>query len=112
LSARLRDFDEGGSIPTDVYQPDRFRGVLIDRDGAPGDASTPWPWSGIAVGDFVGDANGNGGVSFPHRTLTGADADALGVKDAAGGLQGIVLKAPNGKTYTLIVRPLLADEPA
>jgi hypothetical protein len=110
LSGRLRDFDQGGSIPTDVYQPDRFRGVLIDREAAPGDSSTPWPWPAIKVADFVGDANGNGGLSFPHRTLTQADVDALGVKDAAGGLQGIVLKAPNGKTYTLIVRPLLADE--
>jgi hypothetical protein len=42
--------------------------------------------------------------------LSQSDVDALGVKDAAGGLQGIVLKAPDGKTWTRIVRPLLPDE--
>jgi len=109
LAQKLRDFDQGGSIPTDVYQPDGFRAVLMNREGQAG-GTIAWPWPTIKPSDFVADANGNGGVSFPHRTLSPSEVDALGVKDAAGGLQGIVLKAPDGKTWTLIVRPLLPDE--
>jgi hypothetical protein len=109
LAQKLRDFDQGGSIPTDVYQPEGFRAVLMDREGQASGAIS-WPWPAIKPTDFVGDANGSGGTSLPHRTLSQADLDALGVKDAAGGLQGIVLEAPDGKTWTLIVRPLLPDE--
>jgi hypothetical protein len=109
LAQKLRDFDQGGSIPTDAYQPDGFRAVLMDREGQAGGAIS-WPWAAIKPADFVGDTNGNGGASFPHRTLSQADVDALGVKDAAGGLQGIALKAPDGKAWTLTVRPLLPDE--
>ena len=32
LASRLRDFDSGGTIPTDAYQADRYRGVLFDRE--------------------------------------------------------------------------------
>ena len=109
LADRLRDFDQGGSIPTDVYQPDRYRAVLMDRD-AQGVGAVAWPWPNLKPSDFVADANGNGGATFPHRTLTTAELDAIGVKDAVGGLQGVVIASPNGKTYTLIVRPLLPDE--
>ena len=52
----------------------------------------------------------DGGTSLPRRTLTTADVAALGITDAVGGLQGVVVNGPNGKSYTLIVRPLLAEE--
>jgi hypothetical protein len=109
LADRLRDFDQDGSIPTDIYQPDDYRAILMDREG-PVAGAIDWPWSSLEPGDFVADPSGSGGTTFPHRTLTAADVDALGVKDAAGGLQGIVLSAPGGKHDTLIVRPLLPDE--
>ena len=35
-----------------------------------------------------------------------------GSRTSTGGLQGVVLGGPNGKSWTLTVRPLLADEPA
>ncbi len=109
LADRLRDFDEGGSIPTDIYQPDDYRAVLLDREG-PVAGAIDWPWSSLTPGDFVADPSGSNGTTFPHRALPAADVDALGVKDAAGGLQGIVLSAPGGKHDGLIVRPLLPDE--
>ena len=33
LADRLSDFDQGGTIPTDVYEPAAYRGVLFERPG-------------------------------------------------------------------------------
>jgi hypothetical protein len=110
LASRLRDFDAGGSISTDAYQPDRYRGVLFDRDPQPGPVAIKWPWPGIPVTAFKEEPLPDGGTSLPRHTLTQSDVDALGIKDTTGGLQGVVMAGPNGKTYTLTVRPLLPDE--
>jgi hypothetical protein len=111
LAERLRDFDEGGSISTDQYHADRYRGVLTERDPANGGSALTWPWPAIRPADFAQGQDGNGGASLPHRTLTQADVDALGIEGTAGGLQGVALAGPNGKAYSLIVRPLLPEEP-
>jgi hypothetical protein len=111
LASRLQDFDEGGRIATDVYTPDRFRGVLIERDAQPGVEPAAWPWADIPFAEFKeGPQDGSGPTTFPHRTLSAAEAGALKLDDIAGGVQGIALKAPNGKVYGLILRPLLAEE--
>ena len=110
LASRLRDFDAGGSIATDAYQADRYRGVLFEREPQTGPAAVPWPWTDIPVSQFKAEALPDGGTSLPRHTLTPANVDALGIKDVTGGLQGVVISAPNGKSYTLTVRPLLADE--
>jgi len=107
---RLSDFDAGGTISTDVYQPDAYRGVLVPRDPQPGVAPQAWPWPALKVIDFKENPNAEGAVAFPHRALSKADIDALGVKDVVGGLQNIVLSGTDGKVYTLITRPLLPDE--
>jgi hypothetical protein len=111
LASRLRDFDQGGTISTDAYQADRFRGVLFDRARSRPAAFT-WPWTDIPASAFKEEPLPDGGTSLPRHTLTQAQVDALGIKDDTGGLQGVILGTPNGKTYTLTVRPLLADEPA
>ena len=111
LSSRLRDFDRGGSIPSDVYQADRYRGILIEREAEPGIVATAWPWPHLTLKDFTQPPDdGSGGVRFPHRVLPAEEIAALNVPDVAGGLQGLTLKAPDGKLYTFILRPLLADE--
>ena len=109
LANRLNDFDRGGSIDSDVYEPAGYRGVLMERD-ALGVVPKAWPWPTIKLTDFVDPNAANGGIRLPHRTMTPVDVDALGVKDVSGGLQGVVLKAPDGKIYGLTLRPLLADE--
>jgi len=111
LASRLQDFDQGGSVATDPYAPDRFRGVLIERDPQPGVTPLAWPWTSIPFGEFKeGPPDGSGPTTFPHRTLTAADAAELKIDGINGGVQGIAIKAPNGKVYGLVLRPLLADE--
>lgn len=108
LAKRLQDFDQGGTIPSDVYQADRFRGVIFERDAQPGLVTTAWPWPALTSDDFkVGPPENPG---FPRRTLTADEIAELKLTDIAGGIQGITLKAPNGKLYTFILRPLLVDE--
>src|SRR4029079_5412805 len=47
LADRLADFDQGGSITTDPYEPARYRGILMD--GGPRDrAAKPSPWEDIS----------------------------------------------------------------
>jgi hypothetical protein len=111
LAKRLQDFDQGGTIGSDVYAPERFRGVLIEREAQAGVTPLDWPWPSIPFAEFKqGAADGSGPTTFPHRTLTPDDLAALKLTDIEGGVQGIALRAPNGKLYSLVVRPLLADE--
>jgi hypothetical protein len=108
LAKRLQDFDEGGRIPSDVYVPDRYRGVLIAREDQPGMASMPWPWAALKPSDFKEGPPDNPG--FPRRSLTAAEIAELKLENIAGGIQGVVLKAADGKLYSFILRPLLIDE--
>jgi hypothetical protein len=109
LATRLGDFDRGGTIDSDVYQPAAYRGVLSEQQAGP-IAPTAWPWPAIKITDFI-DANAaGGGIRLPHRTMTPDDVAALGIKDFTGGLQGVVLKGPDARIYGFTLRPLLADE--
>jgi hypothetical protein len=111
LAERLRDFDRGGTIDSDVYQSDRFRAVILQRDPAPELKLVDWPWPAINVTDFKPGANdGTDGPTFPHRAIAGDEVAALKLTGIEGGTQGPVLKAPNGTLYTLILRPLLVEE--
>lgn len=111
LAQRLRDFDRGGSIASDVFQPERYRGVLIEAGGGVGGKPVAWPWPNLKPADFVGGAgDGAGGTTFPHRTMSPEEVAALKLGDVAGGAHGIFLAGPDGKTYSFVLRPLLADE--
>jgi hypothetical protein len=111
LAERLRDFDQGGSISTDVYQPDAFRGVLTPRDPDPSIKAAAWPWSAVKPADFQEGVNdGSGGIVLPHRTLTAAEVTQLGLDDVAGGFVNLMLAGTDGKTYALTLRPLLPGE--
>jgi hypothetical protein len=111
LAKRLQDFDQGGTIGSDQYQADRYRGVLTEREAAPGTAALEWPWPAIKATDFKEGANdGSGGPTLPHRTMDAAEVAALKLADIEGGVQGLTFRGPDGKTYSFILRPLLADE--
>jgi hypothetical protein len=109
LATRLGDFDRGGTIDSDIYEPAAFRGVLSERDAA-GVVPRAWPWPAIKLTDFVDPNAAAGGIRLPHRTMTADEVATLGMKDVAGGIQNVVLKGPDGKIYGFILRPLLADE--
>ncbi|MEA2519107.1 MAG: hypothetical protein QOF49_1187 [Chloroflexota bacterium] len=111
IAERLRDFDRGGTIDSDVYVSDTYRAVLLARDPAAELKPVAWPWPALHLSDFKEGANdGTDGPKFPHRSLDAGEVAALGLTDIAGGLQGLVLEAPDGTLRTLILRPLLADE--
>src|SRR5262245_6301412 len=112
LADRLRDFDQGGTISTDVYRPTTYRGVLIEREvdpNIPGPGPVAWPWSDVQITDFK-EGDGTSGPTFPHAALAVGQIDALKLGDVGGGAQGVVVKSPDGKTYSLTIRPLLPDE--
>lgn len=108
LAERLGNFDQNGTIPTQAYAPDRYRGIL--RDGfAGGPAAKRWPWKDIRPTDFVAPADPNS-FQLPAKTLTVAQVEALGVDQYQGGLQGATLIGPDGKSYSFSLRPLFPDE--
>ena len=109
LFTRLGDFDRGGTIESDVYEPAAYRGILMERD-ANGVVPRAWPWPTIKLTDFVDPNAAAGGIRLPHRTMAPDEIAALGIKDFSGGLQNVVVKGPDGKTYGFLLRPLLADE--
>jgi hypothetical protein len=111
LAARLQDLDKGGTIASDVFNPEEYRGVLNQRDPDPSINAVAWPWPTIKPTDFVaGSDNGGGGLFMARRTMTAAEVGALELGDTTGGVQGLVLKGPDGKLYSLILRPMLPDE--
>jgi len=109
LAERLTNVDANGTFPTDVYRPASYRGVLLDGSGVVAPDVKAWPWPDLEVSDFVTDGDPNV-ISFPHRTLTVDEVEALGVTGYEGGFQGAVVKAPDGTIYTFAVRPLLPEE--
>jgi hypothetical protein len=109
LADRLADFDQGGSIATDVYTPDAYRATLIDSPGIAAPDIRDWPWTNQTVADFKPDADPNG-LQFPHKTMTTDEVALLDVKDFEGGFNGLALRGTDNKLYTLALRPLLPDD--
>jgi hypothetical protein len=111
LAARLQDFDRGGTIASDAYAPTTYRGILSQRDPDPSIKAVKWPWPGIKPTDFAAPPDaGGGGISMARRAMSTEEVAALGLSDVTGGIQGLVLTGPDGKLYSLILRPLLPDE--
>ncbi|MEO8572105.1 MAG: hypothetical protein ABI553_10455, partial [Chloroflexota bacterium] len=101
--ARLRDhlvdIDQGGSIPTDVYAPDRYRAILLEgQPGAPDQRA--WPWPAIPTAAFVAPADPNS-PQLPTRVMTIAEVERLGIAPYQGGFVGLPLAGPgDGKFYS------------
>jgi hypothetical protein len=109
LAERLLDFDARGTFASGLYVPRAYRGVLIAADGAQGQPIA-WPWPAIAPTDFKpGAPDAAGRLLLPHRTLSPEEVAALGLGEVPGGV-GVLVKGPDGKTYSLVVRPLLPNE--
>jgi hypothetical protein len=109
LRDHLLDIDDGGSIKTDVYAPDRYRGILLE--GQPGGIDQrSWPWPGIKATEFVGDGNADA-FQIPTRVMTDAEVAMLGLAPYQGGFIGMPLAGPgDGNFYSLSLRPLLPDD--
>ena len=108
LADRLADFDQGGTIATEVYHSGALSRHPHGRGRAPD--QKPWPWADIKPADFPFPADQNA-FQLAQRVLSPADVDKLALEDVEGGFQGMVLAGPDGgKIYSLSLRPLLPDE--
>jgi hypothetical protein len=108
LVDRLRGVATDLTLSGTPWEPERWRGVLMDDEGGFGADPMTWPWADIAPADFVqvGD-----GIMFARRVMTAEELAALEVTDLGGGVVNIGLVEPDGsKTYQLAIRPLLPDE--
>jgi hypothetical protein len=109
LAESLTSIEKGGAITAADYVPTAYRGILMEAQGVTDPGVKAWPWTDLTPADFVPAADPNG-LQFPHHTLASDQVEALGVTGFEGGLQNVTLTGPDGKTYTLSVRPLLPDE--
>jgi hypothetical protein len=119
LIQRLRDFDPGSGVSTEVWEGERYwgslfevapyleSGVLPDPDVA---GTLPWPWPGIGPDDFVGRDEG-GYIGIPRRVLSARDAAVLGLSHHGGLVQRVYLVDPDGETvYSFSLWPMSPDE--
>jgi hypothetical protein len=110
LAERLGNFDQGGSIATDVYEPTGYRGILMDGTGMVVPDVIAWPWDDVKPSDFKGPADPNA-FQLATRTLTPTQVEAVGVDGPEGGFQGVIINGPgDGKLYSFSARPLLPGE--
>jgi len=109
LAQRLRNFDDGGTYPTVAYDPPAYRAILQEVTGVVA-KTRPWPWANLKVADFPTPKDPNGALVFPQRVLTPSEVAEIGLGDLRGGALGIYLDGPNGKQYSLALRPLLPGE--
>jgi hypothetical protein len=109
LADRLRNFDQGGSFPTIAYEPPAYRAVLLETSGVVAPLRA-WPWPDLTPADFPTPKDPNAPFRFAQRVLTPAEVEALGLGDVRGGAMGIYLTGPDGKQYSLSLRPLLPGE--
>ena len=103
LVAKLR------SIPTDAdYASDRTIAYLAETEGPQGVPVEAWPWTDLAPADFAQPAD-DAAIPFPSHILDAGQVDAA--SPLTGGKPALVsVKAPDGRTYSLLVRPALPDE--
>jgi hypothetical protein len=109
LADRLVGMADGGAIAATDYVPTAYRVTIFDAMGAVPTELKTWPWDDVAITDFKPSADPNGN-QFPHLTMTPEQVAELGVTGYEGGFQNLVVTGPDGKMYTIAVRPLLPDE--
>jgi hypothetical protein len=112
LGNRLKDFDNGGTLASEAFVPVAYQGTLTKQQGGEGVQVRDWPWTDLTPADF---AIPSGADQLPqgHATLTPAQAGALGIDGYESGLVGgVYLRDDAGTVYSLVLRPLLPDEPS
>lgn len=110
LAQRLRDFDQGGTLASEAYVPERYRGVMFESGPMEGVAPRPWPWAGFGPDDFALPRDPNT-LQTRTRELSPAEVAELGIDGSEGGVQGLYVSVDDA-LYSVVIRPLLPDEPA
>jgi hypothetical protein len=109
LGKLLRDFDANSSSGASPYQPTGYRAQLWDAGAQPANPPRAWPWPDLEPSDFRAPED-EPGSPFLRRALSTDEVSALELSGLEGGAQGLFLKGPDDKIYTLALRPLLPDE--
>jgi hypothetical protein len=110
LGERLRNFDQDGSIASDPYEAPAYRAVILEQQGIEGANPRPWPWDDVTLDDFAAPNDPNA-LPQATATLTPDQAAAVGVEGFENGIvNGVYVTGPDGKLYSLVIRPLLPDE--
>ena len=103
LRDRLLDIDQGGTVKTDVYAPDRYRAILLEgQAGAPDQKA--WPWPEVKPAEFVSNGDPNA-MPLPARVMT-AGRDR-GARDQAlrGRFHRVAAGRPRRRQVLHAVRP-------
>lgn len=110
LNTVLSDFEaevrRGGQVVSaETYVPTQYRAILIDSQGMEG--ATPWPWKDLTLADFAVDPD----QSSTRLAGITAEQAAAATTVPSGGVLGIPLASPDGKThFTLSLRPMLPGD--
>jgi hypothetical protein len=109
LVTRLAEIDANGTAGV-PYVATAYRGVLDEASGSITAPVAAWPWTTIAPADFLA-STGDHAMGQRRKVLSPGEAAALGVPGYRDGITGgLYLEAPDGRTYSLVLRPLLPDE--
>lgn len=112
LADRLRNFDQGGTFASAPYEPKAYRVVLMEAQGLQGVQIRDWPWADLTPADFTLPADPNA-FQQQTRSMTDAQVAALRIDGYQGGISsGVWVTGPDGKVYSVSVRPLLPHEAA
>jgi hypothetical protein len=107
LAELLRNFENsverGDATDEGEYEPPAYRAVIIEGEAF--GEQIEWPWPDLEPADFKPE----GDMGFLSADVTPEQARQV-VEDPAGGFLGALVTGPDGKSYTLALRPLLPDE--
>lgn len=105
LTERLGDYDQGKTLPTEVFVPTAFRGVLFDNNGFGAPDTRAWPWTDIVPADFTTDPTNTDSFSL-SRTMSEAELAVFNLTGIEGGFFGMTVNGPgDGKVYSISLRP-------
>jgi hypothetical protein len=110
LGERLANFDQDGAFGSAPYEATAYRATLTEQTGLQGVQIAEWPFKDLTVADFTFPADPNA-LQQGTATLTPEQAASLGVEGYENGIVGgYYVKGDDGKTYSLVLRPLLPNE--
>ncbi|CAN5670004.1 hypothetical protein BH23CHL7_BH23CHL7_13250 [soil metagenome] len=108
LSETLGNFDEqarnGVAGEVVLYDPPLYRVILSEAQPEMGDPAD-WPWTDVALADFE-----SADADWQRRAVLTREQVALVTEVPSGGVASILVEDPDGKVWTVGVRPLLPDE--
>ena len=100
LAEHLLNVEASRSLQAEQWVPDHYWGSLSKAGAVPATRAVAWPWSPLTPEGFA-----------ERRVMSSVEVAMLGLDDIAGGVEGIQLRGPDGKTiYSFSLWPILPDE--